>query len=93
MPAGDGGARRRGPLGPSGGKLERRAIQLGLRGDYLRRYGREWIVAINDVSRFVDEQRGHVLAGDLEALVTPAEDIYPVDNADVAARLGVAGCP
>ena len=36
--------------GPSGAKLERRAIQLGLRGNFLRRYGREWIVALEDIS-------------------------------------------
>jgi hypothetical protein len=79
--------------GPSGGKLERRAIQLGLRGEYLRRYGREWVVAIEDISGFVDEQRAHVRAGDLDALVTPAEEVYPVAAADVAGRLGVAAWP
>jgi hypothetical protein len=78
---------------PSGAKLERRAVQLGLRGDALRRYGREWIVRIEDVSGFVEEQRAHVRGGSLERLVTPAEDVYPVANAEVAARLGVAAWP
>jgi hypothetical protein len=36
--------------GPGGAPVERRAIQLGLRGDFLRRYGREWVVAVEDVS-------------------------------------------
>lgn len=31
---------------PTGGPLERRAIQLGLRGDMLRRYGRDDVVSI-----------------------------------------------
>ena len=79
--------------GPGGGKLERRAIQLGLRGDFLRRYGREWIVAVDDVSGFVDEQRAHLRAGRLGALVTPAEEVYPVADAAVATRLGVAAWP
>src|SRR5436309_725083 len=44
---------------PSGAKVERRAIQLGLRGDVLARYAREWIVRIEDVSAFVAKQRPH----------------------------------
>jgi Domain of unknown function (DUF4291) len=79
--------------GPDGAKLERRAIQLGLRGEFLRRYGREWIVAIEDVSSFVEEQRAHVRAGGLDELVTPAEEVYPVADAAVAARLGTAAWP
>jgi hypothetical protein len=59
----------------------------------LRRYGREWIVAIEDVSGFVDEQRAHLRAGSLGALVTPAEEVYPVTGAAVADRLGVAAWP
>jgi len=79
--------------GPSGAKLERRAIQLGLRGDFLRRYGREWIVAVEDISDFVAEQRKHVEARDLAQLVTPAEEVYPVADPAVAARLGLAAWP
>jgi hypothetical protein len=79
--------------GPGGAKLERRAVQLGLRGEFLRRYGHEWIIAIEDISRFVEEQRAHAGAGSLDDLVTPAEEVYPVADAAVAARLGVAGWP
>ena len=79
--------------GPGGAKLERRAVQLGLRGEFLRRYGREWIVAIEDISGFVEEQRAHAGAGSLDDPVTPAEEVYPVAEAAVAARLGVAGWP
>src|SRR3954464_9449636 len=46
--------------GPAGEPLERRAIQLGLRGDVLARYAREWLLGIEDVSEFVREQRVHV---------------------------------
>lgn len=72
--------------GPGGNKLERRAIQLGLRGDVLREYGREAIVDITDVSEFVREQS----ARDRDALVTPLEAPYPPPDAASAARLGVA---
>lgn len=74
---------------PSGAPLERRAIQLGLRGDVLRSYAREWIVAIEDVSDFVREQRALVEARAYERLVTPRERAYPVSET-TATRLELA---
>ena len=74
---------------PSGAKLERRAIQLGLRGDVLARYGREWIVDIQDVSLFVEQQRLHVNQGAYDSLVTPREYLYGVSDPEVARKLGV----
>ena len=62
---------------PAGAKLERRALQLGLRGRALRRFATEWIVGIEDVSEFVAEQRAHALSGRFDRLVTPREDVYP----------------
>jgi hypothetical protein len=62
---------------PSGAKLERRAIQLGLRGEMLMRYSREWILEIEDISEFVREQYELVRIGDYERLVTPREMVYP----------------
>src|SRR3954453_11237768 len=63
--------------GPSGNPLERRAIQLGLRGHVLARYAKEWLLDIQDISEFVGEQRLNVTAP-YERLVTPREDVYPV---------------
>ena len=77
---------------PSGARSERRAIQLGLRGEALARYAREWILEIEDVSDFVREQRAHATAARYERLVTPRGAVYPVTDAAVAARLGLA-CP
>jgi hypothetical protein len=74
---------------PQGRPLDRRAVQLGLRGDFLRRYAREWIVDIEDLSGFVAEQRA-VLANDAARLVTPHEAPYPVANPTTAKLLGLA---
>jgi hypothetical protein len=77
---------------PGGGKTERRAIQLGLRDQVLARYARDWIVEIEDVSDFVAEQRRHTHdAAAYAQLLTPREDVYPVADAEVAARLGLGG--
>ena len=72
---------------PSGAPLERRAIQLGLRGNVVEKYVREWIVSIEDISEFVSQQRQFVTAGKLDQLVTPVETLYVVTDAEVASRL------
>ena len=63
---------------PHGRPLARRAIQLGLRGETLVKYGREWIVDIEDVSDFVSEQRALLQSHGTTGLVTPREDVYSV---------------
>jgi hypothetical protein len=72
--------------GPNGAPLNRRAIQLGLHGEILRRYANEWIIEIVDVSDFVSEQRSNVGSS---RLMTPAESVYPVEDRVVRERLAV----
>ena len=72
---------------PSGERLERRAIQLGLRGAAIAKYAREWIVSIADISEFLAEQRQHVTSKNYDALLVPSECIYEVSNLGVAKRL------
>lgn len=78
---------------PPGGKLERRAIQLGLRREILEKYAAEWIVRIEDVSGFVADQVGFVDDRRDEALMLPREEVYPVRDEAVARRLGLAAYP
>lgn len=73
--------------GPKGHPLERRAIQLGLRGRMLRRYGEEDLLGIEDITPFVREQHAHV-DGDPTRLVLPRERVYAPD-ADAAANIGL----
>lgn len=74
---------------PSGAKLQRRAIQLGMRGDVLHEYADAAIVQIEDISDFVVVQRAHVLSGEMEKLETPRERAY-IPSAEVTAQLGLA---
>lgn len=74
---------------PYGAKQTRRAIQLGMRGETLVRFAREWIVHIEDISAFVSEQYAHVKTGDHTTLITPREAVYPVADPVVARRLGI----
>jgi Domain of unknown function (DUF4291) len=73
---------------PTGGKLERKAIQLGLRGDMLALYAREWILSIEDISEFVYEQHHNLV--DFSQLIVPSEMIYPVKDTKVATRLQIS---
>lgn len=75
---------------PSGAKLERRAIQLGLRGEVLEAFGRRELVEVIDLSEFVAEQRSRLSSGGVSAIVTPRERVYRPADADIAARLRLA---
>jgi hypothetical protein len=75
---------------PSGTPLQRRALQLGLRGEILAKYAKEWIASIEDMSSFVSTQAGHA-SPPYADLITPSEDVYPVSDAQTAKRLGIDG--
>lgn len=72
---------------PIGEKLQRRAIQLGLQGELAIKYSQEWIINIEDVSEFVAEQRQHVIAKNYDALLTPSEYVYEVNNLETVKKL------
>ncbi|MFZ6638371.1 DUF4291 domain-containing protein [Undibacterium sp. TC4M20W] len=59
---------------PAGNCLPRRALQLGLRGEMLARYGKKEILEIIDVTPFVLQQLPHV--DQQEQLLMPVESIY-----------------
>ena len=70
---------------PFGGKQERRAIQLGLRNDFLLPFKGDGVIEIEDISDFVSEQRIHVESArieptHIERLQTPAERVYVPQN-------------
>lgn len=75
---------------PLGRKVERRAIQLGLRGDTLAEYARHWILDIQDISGFVRQQHQYLLSSGYTQLMIPQEYIYPVQDPDVINKLGLS---
>jgi len=60
---------------PSGAKQDRRAIQLGLRGDMLRRMATDELLEIIDLSEFVASQRAFA-RDDSQELLTPVERVF-----------------
>ena len=71
---------------PGGGRLDRRAIQIGLRGSALQRFASEAIVRIDDISGFVAEQRAVMAAKHHGQLRVPMEEVYPFGEGDTGAR-------
>ena len=70
-----------------GAKLGWRAVQFGLRGDALRRYSRDWIVSITDISEFVREQRAISVPSRDEQLLVPRERVYAVSDVQTIQNL------
>lgn len=72
---------------PIGAPLERRALQLGLRGETLRKYGQDEIVEVTDLSDFVAAQRAAARERQFQELVTPVETVYLPADPLACARL------
>jgi hypothetical protein len=72
---------------PDGRPLERRAIQLGLRGAVLEAFGQRELLEVIDMTDFVAEQRPYQSGPDLPKLHTPAEQVYSPGGAGIAGRL------
>ncbi len=66
---------------PHGGKLERRAIQLGLKQQTLDSFNKA-IVSVEDLSPHVAKQKDIAMYGDWSELSVPKETIYTPGRAD-----------
>ncbi len=73
---------------PNGNCLERRAVQLGLRGETLRRFGQSELISIEDITSFVIEQRENLKEG-FQGLHTPCEEIYRPHSTTAAQAVGI----
>ena len=68
---------------PYGAKLERRAIQIGLRKEYIQSYSKDDILEIEDISDFVKEQYEFVKSKNLNELVIPNEKPLVFENEEL----------
>jgi len=72
---------------PIGEKVDRRAIQLGLRDNALESYGKKEAIEIINMSDFVAEQREKDLSFD--KLIIPRERVYIPDDIETCQKLGI----
>ena len=75
---------------PFGDKQARRAIQLGLKGNILEKFGKEEIKAIEDITDFVKEQGQFVQERNLNDLLIPVETVYRPINERLYGKLGLS---
>jgi hypothetical protein len=62
-----------------GANMERRAIQLGLKGSYIRDYRDLWIVKMEEITDYVHNIHEKVRTGDT-ILDLPEEKVYPMSK-------------
>lgn len=74
---------------PFGGKLTRRAIQIGMKGSVLESFGKQQIKQIEDITSFVKEQKVHVDNGELDKLLVPIETIYELTDESLRKQTSV----
>jgi hypothetical protein len=74
---------------PSGAKLGRRAIQLGLRGEVLEAFSKRELLEVIDMTEFVAGQRPQIRRKRYADLRTPVESVYAPSDPAVGKRLGV----
>ncbi|SDR82453.1 protein of unknown function [Polaribacter sp. KT25b] len=73
--------------GPDGEKLERRAIQIGIKGDLLEKFGKEWIISIEDITAFAHEQKTILDSKKRENLHVIKEQPIIIENKNIIDKL------
>jgi len=75
---------------PHGRKEERRAIQIGLRDNFINSFATKDILLIEDISEFVSEQHKFVQNNQLADLLVPEEKPFKFSNADLNSKLKIS---
>jgi hypothetical protein len=75
---------------PNGNKLQRRAVQLGLRNTMLKNFGTTWAVSIQDITDFVLEQGKRLQDRKMDELLVMQEQVIELDQPDIVKKLGLA---
>lgn len=74
---------------PHGNKEERKAVQIGMKGEVLKKFCSDWIVAIKDVTAFAKEQHNKVRAGNVSGLDVPYEEVIDLNDPVIEKIVGI----
>ncbi|MDJ1504390.1 DUF4291 domain-containing protein [Xanthocytophaga agilis] len=72
---------------PNGKTLNRKAIQLGLKGQMAEQFAKKWILDIEDITDFVIEQKKNMDTSGIGELIVPKEDIYTLSDSALIKQL------
>jgi hypothetical protein len=74
---------------PNGIKQNRKAIQLGLKGEMQRKFCTEWIIKIEDITTFVHHQFNNMQEQGIDSLEVPYEECIEIESLEINARIGI----
>lgn len=74
---------------PYGNKQERKAIQLGMKGEVLKNFCINWITKIEDITAFVKTAHQKVLQHNIDELIVPFEEIIKMNDTVIEKRIAV----
>lgn len=74
---------------PYGRKQERKAIQLGLKGNMLKAFGTEYIKRVDDITDFVTDQRQVLDENKIDHLHVPIETVMEIDDPVIAENINL----
>ncbi|MEP6845038.1 MAG: DUF4291 domain-containing protein [Panacibacter sp.] len=74
---------------PFGNKVERRAVQLGLRGKMLKKFGRQQIKRVENITDFVKQQKQLLDGNQMDKLLVPVETIFRMVDNKQNERIGI----
>lgn len=75
---------------PIGEKLKRRAIQIGIKGELLEEFGKEWILSIEDITEFVHKQKSILDSGKEDDLLVIEEQRISLKNEKLINKLQIS---
>jgi len=74
---------------PFGNKQERKGMQLGMKGETLRKFCTEWIVQIEDITGFVQQEYQKVLGKNIDELNVPFERVINIGDIEINRHIGI----
>ncbi len=74
---------------PYGNKQERKAIQIGMKEEILKKFCTEWLIKIEDITAFVKQEYQKVQNKNLQALEVPFENVIELNDEEVEKRIGI----
>ena len=74
---------------PNGAKHVRKAIQLGLKGEILKKFGQEMILEIIDLTEFVNKQRPFSFQRPFNNLKVASESIFTPSQKNLEEKIGL----
>ena len=74
---------------PFGVKQERKAIQIGMKGEILKEFCVNWILKIEDITGFVKEEHQKIVLNNIIDLNVPYEDVIELNDPQIEQRIGI----